>query len=244
MIQAAMDLKMATAFHEAGHAVLLHASGHQIEGIHLVHSVNGWEGIVIFDKGSAIADDTMVKMLLAGPLAECRFWGASAYAKKNGGQAEQLTESIAFDPDDKMCRLTNELLAAEDADESCCTVRVSFINPCGRPYCCEIPLDGLDGDFWDADKKAKASDKTSDITTHEAVIEVRGILSETATWARVMRLAARVLQEPKQDVTVGELLKLGKLDRLLESLRGQPRRPVQHVVLSGDQVHAVLDDSP
>lgn len=237
MIRATADVhKKAVAFHEAGHAVLLRASGHQIEGIHLVHSINDWEGIVYPEEGIAIADDAEVKIRLAGPLAECLFWAAFACAEENGGQVEQFLESIAFDPDDKMCRLTKELLAAKDADESCCAVAVSFIKACGEAFPCNVPLNGLDGDFWHAYEKAK----TSGINADESLLEVRGILSEAATWDGVMRLAVRVLQEPEREVTVGKLLELGKPKELLKDLADQP---VQHVVLSGNEVHAILDNS-
>lgn len=236
MIRATQKDYRALAFYEAGHAVLLHASGHQIEGIHLVHSVNDWEGIVIRDPRVPIADKLVVKSRLAGPLAEARFWGASAYADQKRAQVERFLESITFDPSDSMRSLADTLLADGDADESGCYVAVSFIGACGESFSCPVPRNGLEGDFCHAYKKDKES-------AHESLLEVRSILNEAATWARVMRLEDRVLQEPEKEVTVGELLELGKLDPLLYLLKGQPNRPVQHVVLSGNEVHAILDNS-
>jgi hypothetical protein len=192
----------AHAFHEAGHAIVLHHFGGTIKEILIALRKDGTpDAGEVRQEPSKVEPARLLNVTVAGGLAERKCRACEELAKQPNRPQFEI-ETVRWDPGDKACDLIGELSRRHD---DLCDRPVDFLlylPGSQAPLPVTVPVDDNCGDLECADYiyRKEFGDTLPTPAAQESdlqkrLLETRDLLEQPAIWKRVTALAEKLLSD-------------------------------------------------
>lgn len=230
------DYRLATAYHESGHAIALHALGGSITDFCMLHvePSQGWRGQVAPRHADKLLPETAIAVWFAGPLAECLYWAAFDESKRRSVRVEEALGAVSFDESDELASFIDDVLRKDengDIPKTCVGLLIA-----GKRL---SHMQRTSAFVGDVQRSVEFADKNS-LDPQPFLFAARRVLNDPVNHQALVQVASYVAGVPTTAISAEEALGHNHRKALVEHLRSQPQLELRQADISLEFVNSFL----